>query len=86
MTYWVKRIRLKSGEIVTERELRHDENLFAGPAPIVGDKMIVTCRGRKFEARVIWGPVRRCVRCGATLEMWRPPVRVIVRRLGWRLL
>jgi hypothetical protein len=55
MTYWVKRIKLKSGEIVTERELRHDENLFAGQAPIVGDKMIVTCRGRKLEARVIWG-------------------------------
>ena len=55
MTYWVKRIMLKSGEIITERELRHDENLFAGPAPIVGDKMIVACRGRKFEARVVWG-------------------------------
>jgi hypothetical protein len=55
MTYWVKRIKLKSGEIVTERELRHDENLFQGPAPIVGDKIIVTCRGRTFEATVVWG-------------------------------
>jgi hypothetical protein len=55
MTYWVKRIILRDGEIVTERELRHDENLFEGPAPVVGDKMTVTCRGRKFEARVVWG-------------------------------
>jgi hypothetical protein len=55
MTYWVKRIMLKSGELVTERELRHDENFFPGPAPVVGDKMMVTCRGRKFEARVVWG-------------------------------
>jgi hypothetical protein len=55
MTYWIKRIRLKSGEIVTERELRPDENRFEGPAPVVGDKITVICRGRKFEARVIWG-------------------------------
>jgi hypothetical protein len=55
MAYWVKRIILKSGELVTERELRQDENRFAGPAPLVGDKMIVTCRGRKFDAEVIWG-------------------------------
>jgi hypothetical protein len=34
MTYWVKRILLKDGEIVTERELRQDENLFEGPAPV----------------------------------------------------
>lgn len=55
MTYWVTRMILKSGEIVTERELRHDENLFEGPVPVVGDKLMVTCRGRTFEARVIWG-------------------------------
>jgi hypothetical protein len=55
MTYWVKRIKLKNGEVITERELRHDENLFEGAAPVVGDKITVTCRGRTFEARVIWG-------------------------------
>jgi hypothetical protein len=55
MTYWVKRIKLKNGEVITERELRHDENLFEGAAPVVGDKITVTWRGRKFEARVIWG-------------------------------
>jgi hypothetical protein len=55
MTYWVKRISLKSGEIVTEPELQSDENRFEGPAPVVGDKITVICRGRKFEARVIWG-------------------------------
>ena len=55
MAYWVKRICLKSGEIVTERELRPDENRFEGPAPVVGDNLTVTCRGRTFDARVIWG-------------------------------
>lgn len=55
MTHWVKPIVLKSGEIVTERELRADENLFEGPAPVVGDKLTVVCRGRSFEAKVIWG-------------------------------
>ena len=55
MTYWVKRIMLRDGEIVTERELRRDENLFEGPAPVVGEQMTVKCRGRTFEARVVWG-------------------------------
>ena len=55
MAYWVKRILLKTREVVTERELRRDENLFQGQAPVVGDEIIVTCRGRSFEARVIWG-------------------------------
>lgn len=55
MTYWIKRIILKSGEIVTERELRQDENRFDGPAPVVGETVTVTCRGRTFESRVIWG-------------------------------
>ena len=55
MTYWIKRILLKSGEIVTERELHQDENLFEGPTPVVGDKLLVSCRGREFEAKVVWG-------------------------------
>ena len=55
MAYWVKRILLKTGEIVTERELRKDENLFQGPAPVVGDILSVSCRGRTLKARVIWG-------------------------------
>jgi hypothetical protein len=55
MAYWVKRVLLKTGEVVTERELRSDENLFQGQAPVAGDKLTVTCRGRSFEARVIWG-------------------------------
>jgi hypothetical protein len=55
MAYWVKRILLKSGETVTERELRPDENFFEGAAPVVGDKLRVMCRGREFEAKVIWG-------------------------------
>jgi hypothetical protein len=55
MPYWIKRILLKSGEIVTERELRPDENLFGGLAPVVGETVTVTCRGRTLDARVIWG-------------------------------
>ena len=59
MAYWVKRILLKSGKIVTERELRPDENASEGPAPAVGEKLTVTCRGRAFETRVIFGEVGR---------------------------
>jgi hypothetical protein len=55
MAYWVKRVLLKTGEVVTERELPSDENLFQGQSPVVGDKITVTCRGGSFEARVIWG-------------------------------
>ena len=56
MSYWIKRIQLKNGELVTERELGHDENFHEGfPAPVVGDEISVTCRGRTFRAKVIWG-------------------------------
>ena len=55
MAYWVKRIALKDGEVVTERELRADENRFAGTAPVVGDLIEVECRGRRFMAEVVWG-------------------------------
>ena len=37
MGYWIKRIALKTGEVVTERELREDENRFDGQVPVVGD-------------------------------------------------
>lgn len=55
MSYWVKRIALKDGEVVTERELREDENCFTGPVPVVGDLIEVECRGRKFMAEVVKG-------------------------------
>ena len=55
MPYWVKRIILKTGELVTERELRPEENLFEGPAPVFGDEIMVTCRGRTFNSRIIAG-------------------------------
>jgi hypothetical protein len=55
MAYWAKRICLKTGEVVTERELRTDENLFQGDAPVVGDTIKVVCCGRSFDARVVWG-------------------------------
>ncbi len=55
MTYRVKRIILKNGELVTERELRPEENLFGGLQPVAGDRLKVTCRGREFEAIVVVG-------------------------------
>lgn len=55
MAYWVKRILLKSGELVTERELGTDANASSAEAPIVGDEITVTCRGRTFRAGVVWG-------------------------------
>lgn len=58
MAYWVKRILLKTGELITERELRPDENLFDGHAPGIGDEIEVVCRGRTFRSRVVAGPRR----------------------------
>jgi hypothetical protein len=55
MAYWVKRIALRTGELVTEKELRPDENLSSDPAPVGGDELLVTFRGRTFKARVVWG-------------------------------
>jgi hypothetical protein len=55
MPYWVKRIVLKSGEILTEKELRSDENFFEGAPPVVGETITAACRGRSFSAKVIWG-------------------------------
>ncbi|MGA7810753.1 hypothetical protein [Bradyrhizobium sp.] len=59
MPYWIKRILLKSGELVAEKELRHDENYFDGDAPVVGDVIRICCRDRVFDAKVIWGNWRR---------------------------
>ncbi len=58
MPYWVQRIVIGSGEVVTERELRADENYADETPPIVGDRITVTCRGRTFEAVVIKGPTK----------------------------
>lgn len=55
MRYWIKRIALKSGEVVTEAELREDDNLFEGPVPVVGDLIEIECRGRRFQAEVVTG-------------------------------
>ena len=55
MAYWVKRICLRTGEVVTEQELKPDENYSENEAPVVGEEIFVTCRGRTFRARVVWG-------------------------------
>jgi hypothetical protein len=51
----VRRIVLRSGDIVTEKELRSDENFFEGTPPVAGETITVVCRGRTFSAKVIWG-------------------------------
>lgn len=55
MTYRITRIRLKSGEVVTDREFAPTENVFEGKAPVVGELVNVRCRGREMQAKVIWG-------------------------------
>jgi hypothetical protein len=55
MAYWIGRIALKSGEVVTEHELREDQNRFDGPPPVVDDLIEVECRGRRFIAKVVSG-------------------------------
>ena len=76
MRYWIKRIALNTGEVVTERELSADQNLFDGPVPDIGDFVDVECRGRRFSAEVIWrsnpdGEILplRVVEAGASLDM-----------------
>lgn len=55
MAYWVKRIILKSGEVVKENELLQSDNTFQGLPPVVGEKITVRCRGRSFLAEVYMG-------------------------------
>ena len=55
MTYLVKRIVLKDGQLLTERELDARDYTFDGPTPIVGDVIDVSLNGRPFSAEVIWG-------------------------------
>ena len=55
MTFWVKRIILRNGQLLTERELDPRANRFDGPAPVVGGIITVSAQGRSFPAEVIWG-------------------------------
>jgi hypothetical protein len=55
MKYRIIRIRLKSGEVVTDKEFQPSENVFDGKAPVVGEIVTVICRGRDMRARVVWG-------------------------------
>jgi hypothetical protein len=71
MAYWVKRIMLKSGELITEKELRPDENRFEGEHPLLGEVITVACRGRCFKAEVVAGPPRNA----------NPPGTVILIRV-----
>ena len=55
MAYLVKRIMLKDGRLLTERELDARAYTFDGPVPVVGDVIKVSLEGRVFPAEVIWG-------------------------------
>ena len=58
--------------MVTERELQPDENFFSGKTPKVGDELAITCRGRTFKARVVWGnwadDEKESERCGGAVK------------------
>jgi len=64
MGYLVKRIKLKTGEWVPEPEVLAENNYAEGVAPVVGDIILVRCRGRSFRAKVVWGnwPVMKGIR------------------------
>ena len=55
MPYWIARIILKSGELVTENELRTEHPMDQTLPIVVGDINDVVCRERIFPARVVWG-------------------------------
>jgi hypothetical protein len=55
MPYQIKRILLKSGELITEHEPDRSIVVIDGPAPVVGDIVTADFRGRRFSAKVIWG-------------------------------
>ena len=55
MTYLVKRIVLKDGKLLTERDLDSRAYTFEGPPPVVGDVVEFPHDGRPLSAKVIWG-------------------------------
>lgn len=55
MTFLVKRIVLKDGRLLTERDLDARAYTFEGPAPVVGDVVEINHDGRPLSAKVIWG-------------------------------
>lgn len=55
MTYLVKRIVLKDGRLLTERDLDAPAYTFEGAPPVVGEVLEFLHGGRPFSAKVIWG-------------------------------
>lgn len=55
MPYRIKRILLKSGEILTERALPDGGTVIQGPAPVVGDVVETAVRGHTMKVEIIWG-------------------------------
>ncbi len=55
MPYRIKRILLKTGEIVTERTLPGGGILVDGDAPVVGDVVETTVLGQPMKVEIIWG-------------------------------
>ncbi|MER8566442.1 hypothetical protein NKH85_14775 [Mesorhizobium sp. M0924] len=55
MPYRIKRILLKTGEILTERTLLGGGILVDEEAPVVGDIVETTVRGQPMKVEIIWG-------------------------------
>lgn len=52
MKYWVSRMMLKDGKILTEKDMPQDANVFEGEVPKIGDVLEVSFAGRSIRARV----------------------------------
>jgi hypothetical protein len=55
MPYRIKRIILKSGELVTERTLPNGGILVDAEAPVVGDVVETVVHGQSTMAEIVWG-------------------------------
>ncbi|MGX8008101.1 hypothetical protein ACVDG8_003385 [Mesorhizobium sp. ORM8.1] len=55
MPYRIKRILLKTGEIITERTLPKGGILIDADAPVVGDVVETIVRGQSMKVEIIWG-------------------------------
>lgn len=55
MPYRIKRILLKTGELLTERTLPDGGILADAEAPVVGDVVETTVFGRPMKVEIVWG-------------------------------
>ena len=55
MKYRITGIRLKTVQVVTEREFSATDNVLEGAVPAGGEILSVKCRGRDMRACIVWG-------------------------------